>query len=178
MIYLPLLVIGLVARGANHQHSLGHGHTEPGITHCRRAIPMGAEILDPVNLIVSALGAGLGVAVKDTTTQAIKDGVSNLKALINRRLAGKPEVEKALVQFEENPNEGKEALREALVRAGVDQDSEIIEEARKLLTLVQPQQMGLGKYNTQFAGPVYGVAQGDNANVTMTFGDTPPRNRE
>ena len=52
----------------------------------------------------------------------------------------------------------------------IDQDQEIIEAAKKVMTLVQPQQAALGKYNVQITGNVQGFAQGDYQHVEMTFG--------
>ena len=55
----------------------------------------------------------------------------------------------------------------------VDQDENIIETAQKVMTLIQPQQAAMGKYNVQITGNVQGYAQGDYQQVTMNFGNEP-----
>ncbi len=51
----------------------------------------------------------------------------------------------------------------------MDKDKAILQAADKLLKLVQPQQVGTGKYNVQI-GEAQGVVIGDQAQVEMTFG--------
>ena len=61
----------------------------------------------------------------------------------------------------------------ALIEEHIDQEGEIIAAARNLMTLAQPQQAAMGKYNVQITGNVQGYAQGDNQNVTMNVGNAP-----
>ena len=126
--------------------------------------------MDPVTVIVSALVAGVAAAAKDTASQAVKDAYSGLKALIQKRFAGKPEAEMALAQHEKKPEVWEAPLKDALVNTGVDKDKAILQSAEKLLKLVQPQQVGMGKYSVQI-GEAQGVVVGDQAQVEMTFGD-------
>ena len=48
----------------------------------------------------------------------------------------------------------------------------IVQAAQALLKLIQPQQASAGKYNVQI-GEAQGTVVGDNAQVTMTFGNKP-----
>ncbi len=48
----------------------------------------------------------------------------------------------------------KELLAEEIVAAKAEQDEEIIAVAKQILTLVKPQQAGLGKFNIQNTAPV------------------------
>lgn len=128
--------------------------------------------MDPVTIIISALVAGAAAAVKDTTSQAAKDAYSGLKTLIQKRFAGKPEAEMSLAQHEKKPTIWEAPLKDALVETGAEKDQAILQSAEKLLKLVQPQQVGAGKYSVQI-GEAQGVVVGDQAQVEMTFGEEP-----
>lgn len=125
--------------------------------------------MDPVTLILTALGAG-GQAI---ASDAIKDAYAGLKALIQRKFAGKPSAEVALSEHENDPKTWEAPLKKALTQEGVAQDPEVITAAQKVMQIVQPQQAAMGKYNVQIAGNIYGYAQGDNQTVHMTFGSEP-----
>ena len=43
----------------------------------------------------------------------------------------------------------------------------------RVLTLVQPQQIGMGKFTIQNTGPVQGQTIGDQNTITQTFGNPP-----
>lgn len=129
--------------------------------------------MDPITLILMALAAGAATGVKDAAGAAVKDSYNGLKTLIQRKFAGKPSAELALTEHEKKPDIWKAPLEEALKETGTDQDQEIIAAAQKLMTLVQPQQAALGKYNVQITGNVQGFAQGDFQHVNMHFGNEP-----
>jgi len=128
--------------------------------------------MEPITLIVSALGAGATVALKETASQAVKDIYAGLKALIQKRFAGKPEAEMVLAQHEKKPKVWETPLKDALVETGADKDEAIVQAAEKLLKLIQPQQIGTGKYNVQI-GEAQGVVIGDQAQVEQHFGEKP-----
>lgn len=75
----------------------------------------------------------------------------------------------ALAQHEKKPEVWEAPLKDALVETGAEEDEAILQAADKLLKLVQPQQVGTGKYNVQI-GEAQGVVIGDQAQVEMTFG--------
>jgi hypothetical protein len=129
--------------------------------------------MDPITLILTALVAGAIAGTQSTAAEGIKDTYHGLKALIQRKFAGKPDAELALLKHEEKPEIWKEPLKEALIEATADQDEQIIKEAQKLIELVNPQQVALSKFNTQIMGNVQGFVTGDNAQVTMSFGEKP-----
>ena len=52
--------------------------------------------MDPVTLIVTALGAGAGSALQDGASEAVKDAYARLKALVKKRFAGRPKAELVL----------------------------------------------------------------------------------
>jgi hypothetical protein len=129
--------------------------------------------MDPITLILTALGAGAAAGGQAIANDAIKDSYAGLKALITRKFAGKPSAEVALNEHESDPKTWEAPLKKALVQEHVDQDQEIIEAAKKVMTLVQPQQAAMGKYNVQITGNVQGFAQGDHQHVEMNFGNVP-----
>jgi hypothetical protein len=129
--------------------------------------------IEPANLIVSALTAGAIASVKDTTSQAIKDTYNALKSLIQRKLSHQAKAQKALLEYEDNPDIYEEPVRKALSTLHLDQDEEVLTTAHHLMSLVQPQQVAYSKYHTQNTSPVQGQVIGDHASVTQNFGDAP-----
>lgn len=130
--------------------------------------------MDPLSMIVSAVVMGIAAAAKPVAAQAVKDAYSGLRALIVRKF-GQP-VSQAIEQVEQKPeSEGHQmVLKEELEAAKADQDQELVEQAQKLLQLVQPQQVGMGKYNVQM-GQAQGVTIGDGSQVTQYFGEQPKK---
>ena len=129
--------------------------------------------MDPVTLILTALTAGVAAGGQAVLKDAIEDSYTGLKTLIQHKFAGKSNAELALVEYESDPETWQVPLRKALIQACVDQDPEVIEAARRLMTHINPQQAAMGKYNVQFTGNVQGFAQGDFQKVTMNFDVSP-----
>ena len=127
--------------------------------------------MDPVTLIETALVTGAAVSAKDTANMAVKDAYSGLKALIVRLFSGKPKAQETLADHEADPETYEKPLRKALIEANVEQEQEILAAAQKLMTLIQPQQAGMGKYNVQNTGPVQGQVIGEHNQVTQNFGE-------
>src|SRR5258708_31539720 len=110
--------------------------------------------MDPITLILTALTAGATASLKDTANQAVKDAYNGLTTLIKNKFAGKSDAEMALTQHEKKPNVLKAPLEESLKETGVDRDQDIITAPQHVMTLVQPQQAAMGKYNVQITGNV------------------------
>lgn len=123
--------------------------------------------MEPISLLLAALAVG-GQAVAG---EVVADAYDSLKGFVKRKFAGDTEAEMVLARHETQPEIWETPLREALVRHGADKDEEIITAAHQVMTHVNPQQASTGKYNTQIAGDVKGLVQGDNARVNMSFGD-------
>jgi hypothetical protein len=127
--------------------------------------------MEPVtSAVLAALAAGAAAAAKDTASVAIKDAYTGLKALVQRRFAGKPEAEVALKAFESDPETWEKPLSKSLAETGADKDEEIIQRADQVLKLVQPQQTARGKYNVQI-GEGKGVQIGDHGRQENRFGN-------
>jgi len=131
--------------------------------------------MDPITLILAALAAGAVAGVQATASEAIQDAYQSLKALVQHKFADKPEAELALAKHAEKPEIWEAPLKDALTQTGADKDKEIIKAAQALMTLVNPQQAAVGKFNVQITGNIQGFVQGDNTQVTMTFDDKPPK---
>ncbi|NJL42152.1 MAG: hypothetical protein HC899_40100 [Leptolyngbyaceae cyanobacterium SM1_4_3] len=86
-------------------------------------------------MIVAALVAGAAKAAADAAPDAYK----GLKALIQKKFAGKPEAEMALAKYEEKPKVWEEPLKEALVELGADQNQEILKAAQAVLDKIKEQ---------------------------------------
>jgi hypothetical protein len=132
--------------------------------------------MDPVALIVSALIAGAASAGKDAASNAVKDGYSGLKALLQRRFQGKPSAETALVEAEIDPDTWGKPLAKAVAEHGSDQ--EVVALAQQLLQLLQAQQSASSsKYDIKMDN-AQGTIFEPQAPVTQHFVPQPPRSRE
>lgn len=94
--------------------------------------------MDPATLLLAALSAGATAAAKDTANEAVKDAYHALRALVQRRFAGKPEAQLALAQHEAKPSVWEAPLKDALESTGADQNVDIIRAAQRLMALLQP----------------------------------------
>ncbi|MCY7320595.1 MAG: hypothetical protein LH660_02040 [Phormidesmis sp. CAN_BIN36] len=99
--------------------------------------------MDPITVILTALVAGTAKAVGDVVPDAYKE----LKTLIYKKFAGKPEAEMALAKHEEKPEVWKEPLKEALEESGIDENDEIYKAAQALLKQLSPEATAPGTIN-------------------------------
>lgn len=129
--------------------------------------------MEPISLIIAALGAGAIAAVKDTAGTAVKDTYQGLKTLIKKKFAeqGKEDDSEIVDKHEKKLDSEafKALLKEELINLGVDKDQEIIKLAQELLKQEKPQESADGKHNTVFQGEVKGAQVGDRNTQTNTF---------
>ncbi|MCF2151377.1 hypothetical protein IQ276_034180 [Desmonostoc muscorum LEGE 12446] len=116
--------------------------------------------MDPISLIIAALGAGAIAAAKDTAGTAVKDAYQGLKTLIKKKFAeqGKADSSTILDKFEQKPEKTKALLEDELVESGLDKldkDEEIIRIAQELLKQEKPEEFKAGKFN--ITGGVKGI---------------------
>lgn len=111
-------------------------------------------------LIVSALAAGAALGVTDTTSSAIKDAYAGLKALVRKRLAGRPDAEVVLTRHEQSPDTWRAPLMEELGQAGAASDPGLLAAALALLRLIDEAGTKAGKYTVDARGS-QGVVTGD-----------------
>jgi hypothetical protein len=118
--------------------------------------------MDPITLILTALVAGTAKAAGD----AVPDAYKGLKAMIQKKFAGKPVAEAMLEEHEKDPETYAAPLEKNLVEAGVDKDEEILEAAKKVMEAQDPGGASTGKYDLRGAK---GVQVGDRNTQTNTF---------
>ena len=128
--------------------------------------------MDPVALVLTALGTGAALGVKDTASVAVKDAYNGLKSLVKRRLSGHEDGQVVLGQYEKSPTKWEPMLASELADAGAAQDEDLIAAAQLLLSLTDPAGAQTGKYIVQVSGGE-GVQVGDYNTQTNTFGNSP-----
>lgn len=99
--------------------------------------------MEPMTIILTALVAGAAKAAGDAAPDAYK----GLKALIQKKFAGKPVAEAMLEEHEKDPETYAAPLKKNLVEAGVDQDAEILKAAQVLLEQLKPEATVPGTIN-------------------------------
>ncbi len=129
--------------------------------------------MDPVTAIETALVAGAALSAKDTASQSVKDGYAFLKTRLDHLFSGKSKAQIILEEHEKDPKTYTEPLKKELREAHVEQDEALIEAARQILAVAQQQQIGMGQYNIQNNGNVYGQNISDQQNITQHFGVSP-----
>ncbi len=99
--------------------------------------------MDPITLILTALVAGTAKAAGD----AVPDAYQGLKALIQKKFAGKPVAEAMLEEHEKDPETYAAPLKKNLMDMGVDQDTGILKAAQALLDQLKPETAAPGTIN-------------------------------
>ena len=125
--------------------------------------------MEPVTLILTALGAGAALGVKDTASAAVKDAYEGLKALAKKRLACRKDGELVLARYEEAPDTWEVLLAAKLAAVGADADADLVTAAQAVMHLADEAGMRAGKYNVQVHGG-QGVQVGDQNIQHNTFG--------
>jgi hypothetical protein len=101
------------------------------------------------------------LGVKDTASSAVKDAYAGLKALVRKRLAGRPDAEVVLARHEQAPETWQAPLTAELGEAGADQDPGLAAAAQALMNLVDEAGARAGKYTVDVRGG-QGVQIGDH----------------
>jgi len=127
--------------------------------------------MDPITLIVTALAAGAALGVTDTASAMVKDAYAGLKALVRKRLGGRPGAELVLAGHEQAPETWQAPLMAELSETGADRDRELIAAAKALMELVG-EAGGVGKYAVDVRG-AQGIQVGDHNRQDNVF-NTPP----
>src|ERR1039457_2826206 len=76
--------------------------------------------MEPIALIVMALTAGAAMGITDTASSAVKDAYEGLKALVKKRLSGRPDAELAPARYEQAPETWQAPLVAELGEAKAD----------------------------------------------------------
>jgi hypothetical protein len=122
--------------------------------------------------IVAALAAGATSGLTETGKTGISDAYQALKALLAKKFGAKSQVVRAVDYLEAKPasTARQEELQEEIVAVHAEQDSDVMTVAKHLLTLIQPQQAGLGKFTIQNHALVQGQIVSDHNTITQQFG--------
>jgi hypothetical protein len=128
--------------------------------------------MDPITLIVTALASGAASGTADAASAAVKDAYAGLKALVARRLGGRPDAELVLARHEQTPEVWRAPLAAELADAGADRDLELVRAAQALMMLVEGAGARAGKYTVDVRG-AQGVQVGDRTRQDNVF-HTPP----
>jgi beta-phosphoglucomutase-like phosphatase (HAD superfamily) len=128
--------------------------------------------MDPISLIIAALGAGAIAAAKDTAGTAVKDAYQGLKTLIKKKFAeqGKTDSSTILDKYEQKPEKTQALLEDELVESGLDKldkNDEIIKLAENLLNQVKEQPGGQQIINQNISNVKYAATSGSgNASIS------------
>ncbi len=118
----------------------------------------GKGSMDPVVLIVQALVAGAGDAVKDGASPAIRVANEALLAKVKRRVSGTTDAEVALDGYKAAPEVWR-WLSAELTSVGITPD--LVATARALMSLVDAEGSAAGKYDVDVRAS-QGVQTGDH----------------
>jgi hypothetical protein len=124
--------------------------------------------MDPVTMIVTALASGAALGVSDAASAAVMDAYGELKALVRRRLAGRPAAEAVLARHASDPAAWREPLIAELSRCEAGDDDDLVAAARVVLGLTGAAARG-GKYVVDARG-AQGVQIGDRNQQDNVFG--------
>jgi hypothetical protein len=124
--------------------------------------------MDPVMLIVTALAAGAATGATESATSAVKDAYAGLRALVRKRLAGRPDAELVLAGHETSPETWQAPLVAVLGEAGAEHDRDLVAAAQALMSLVDGAGVRAGKYTVDTRG-AYGVQVGDHNRQDNAF---------
>ena len=134
-------------------------------------------MVEAVDLVVAALGAGAAAGVSSTASGAVTDAYEGLKVLVRKAVhrgssqSGEPDAQAEAVIDEqlEAPEQHREVLVAALTAAGVARDTELIEAARKLLELAGSAGSRTHKYVVEVHDS-QGVQVGDGNEMILNIG--------
>lgn len=93
--------------------------------------------MDPVTVIMTGLAAGAGEVLKDGVKHSVIDAYRSLRDRVRELLGDDDDAQRALVAYEEAPDEWKDQLSGKLAESGADGDPEVISAADVLLSLLE-----------------------------------------
>ena len=124
--------------------------------------------MDPVTLIVTALAAGAATGMTESASSAVKDAYRSLRALVRKKLAGRPDAELVLARHETSPETWQAPLVAVLEDAEAEHDTDLVKAAQALMSLVDKAGARAGKYTVDVRG-AFGVQIGDHNRQDNVF---------
>jgi len=113
-------------------------------------------------LIVAALAAGAATGVKRTTMNVVTDVDEGLKALVRRRIAGRPAGGTALERLRGDPEGRQRTLAAKLEQAGAGGHDQLVEAAQRLMAILDAEGTSAGRYGMATRS-ARGVQNGDHS---------------
>lgn len=126
--------------------------------------------MDPITLIVTALAAGAAMGTKDVASSAVKDAYAGLRALVRKRLGGRPDGELVLAKHQEAPDTWRAPLMAELDQSGAGRDANLVAAAEALMRLIDQAGTRAGKYSVDARG-AKGFQIGDHNEQRNVFND-------
>lgn len=119
--------------------------------------------MDPSMLVLFALttGAGANTRFNAITADTSKKLYNELKAQVQRRFTEQHQSTKLLADWDDNYEELRLPLKEALDQADIAGDEEVVETARKLLDWLRPLQPLLHGYKYRMTGNIREQSMGE-----------------
>lgn len=99
--------------------------------------------MDPITLIVTALGAGVASALQDDA----KAAYVKLREMLKKRFAGRKVGEIALAEYAAVPAMWEPQLRAELAATGAEHDADLVATAEALMKLIDETAARSGKYH-------------------------------
>lgn len=124
--------------------------------------------MNPITLIVTALGAGAASVTSDVASPALHDAYTTQRELLSNRFAGHPEGELVLSKYESAPATWQAPLAAELAGIGADRDADLVAAARAVMSLVDPAGAQAGKYAVELPD-TNGVQIGDASRQDKDF---------
>jgi hypothetical protein len=103
--------------------------------------------VDPVTLIVAALAAGAAKSIDGVAEQSLMDAYAGLKSLVKKFFKDRPAAEMVLEEHETDPATYQVPLEKQVGECGAAEDAQVLEAAKKLLALADPEGTRAGVYS-------------------------------
>lgn len=139
--------------------------------------------MEPTSLIIAALIAGATAAAKDTAGKAVKDAYEGLKTLIKKKFTDKEKKDECyLVDKQEREPKSetvKALLKEEIIKAGIDQDEEVLKKAEAFKKLLESssQSQDISEiqqiFNNQMQAETMNVQQGSGNTQNIAINQKP-----
>jgi disulfide oxidoreductase YuzD len=105
--------------------------------------------MEPISLILAALGAGAIAATKDVAGSAVKDAYEGLKTLMKRKFEGDSFAQGMVDAKPKEIEQVKGMLIDKIKAASVDQDQDVVNKAKEIKTLIDSLQSSQEKTDYQ-----------------------------
>jgi len=126
--------------------------------------------MDALTLIWTAIEKGAQGAATKVGSDAVRDAYKGFRSLLRQKLKDKSVDHTILDKHSRRSPSEKARLKTALENSEAHNDPKVVESAHKVMALLDPKNAAVGKYSVHVTGNVQGMVQGDNAQVSITFG--------